>query len=248
MVLFGIPFFHLSRELCEKKLRETLRSATGFQIVCTPNSEQIMMSRKHPEFLHLLQSSNINLPDGMGVVWASKFLFGSQGIAERISGREIVPFLLQECAKIKRPALVIGGRGGASIRFAELMRSTYSGLEIFADPGAEHIARESHKEHVRVLSMIRKIKPAVVLVGYGAPHQEKWVIQNRTQLASAGVRIAMVVGGAFDMLSGSVALAPAWISRLGLEWLWRLVLEPWRWRRQLALPQFVLLTLLEKIK
>lgn len=247
MVLFGIPFFHSSRVLCEKKLREALHSLAGFQIVFTPNSEQIILSRKHPEFLHLLQSSNINLPDGMGVVWASKFLFGSKGIAERISGREIVPFLLQECTKIKRPALVIGGRG-ATIRFAELMRSTYFGLEIFADPGAEHIARESHKEHVRVLSMIRKIKPAVVLVGYGAPYQENWVIQNRTQLASAGVRVAMVVGGAFDMLSGSVALAPEWISRLGFEWLWRLVLEPWRWRRQLALPQFALLTLLEKIK
>lgn len=246
MVMFGIPFYHLSRESCEKTLRQALRGSL-FHIVCTPNTEQIMLSRKNHDFLRLIQRADINLPDGIGVVWAGRVLFGAHGVAERISGREMVPFLLQECVKLRRPALVVGGRE-ASARFADLMRTTIPGLEIFADPGALHIQKEKHSERVRVLSMIRKVKPSVVLVGYGAPHQERWVVQNRSQMASAGVRVAMVVGGTFDMLSESVALAPKWISKLGFEWLWRLILEPWRWRRQLALPQFVILVLMEKMK
>lgn len=246
MVMFGIPFYHSSRETCEKTLRGALRGSV-FQTVCTPNAEQVILSKKLPDFLRLLQQADINLPDGFGIVWASRILFGVRGVVERISGREMVPFLLQECAKLRRPALVVGGRE-ASARFADLMRVTVPGLEIFPDPGALDIQKEKHSERVRVLSMIRKIKPAVVLVGYGAPHQERWVMQNRSQMASAGVRVAMVVGGTFDMLSGSVAVAPTWVSKAGFEWLWRLVLEPWRWRRQFALPQFAILVLMEKVK
>lgn len=246
MVMFGIPFYHSSREACEKTLRGALRGSL-FHIVFTPNPEQIILAKKHNDFLRILQKGDLNLPDGIGVVWASNILFGKRGVVERISGREMVPFLLQECAKLRRPVLVVGGRD-ASARFAALMRSSIPGLEIFADPGALHIQKETHNERVRVLSMIRKIKPAVVLVGYGAPHQERWVMQNRSHMASAGVRVAMAVGGTFDMLSGSVALAPTWVSKAGFEWLWRLILEPWRWRRQLALPQFATLVLMEKVK
>ncbi len=244
--MFSIPFFHLTREACEKKLRGVLRGSM-FYTVCTPNPEQVMLAHRDPAFLRLLQQADVNLPDGIGIVWASRILFGARGAVERISGREMVPFLLQECSKIRRPVLVVGGRE-ASARFADLMRSTIPGLEIFADPGASDIQKEKHSERVRVLSMIRKVKPAMVLVGYGAPYQERWVMQNRSQMASAGVRIAMVVGGTFDMLSGSIALAPLWVSNLGFEWLWRLILEPWRWRRQLVLPQFIFLVILEKMK
>jgi N-acetylglucosaminyldiphosphoundecaprenol N-acetyl-beta-D-mannosaminyltransferase len=85
---------------------------------------------------------------------------------------------------------------------------------------------------------LRERSANVVLVGYGAPGQVIWIERNREALASAGVKVAIGVGGALDYVSGSVERAPRFVRRLGCEWLYRLVQEPWRWRRQLALPRF----------
>lgn len=235
--MFGIPIFHDERKVLEDVVRKALRAKT-LTTIFTPNPEQVMLSQKSADFLHILQHATLNIPDGIGIVWASRVLFGSRGIKERISGRELVPFLLQECARLRLPVLLIGGYE-VSAKAADVMRSHIPNLEVFADPGARDITKETKVERLRITTMIRKIKPAVVLVGYGAPHQEQWMRRNVSVLQSAGVRIAMAVGGTFALLSGTLAPPPQWIVRIGCEWMWRLILEPWRWKRQLALIQYV---------
>ncbi len=111
--------------------------------------------------------------------------------------------------------------------------------DLFAwDEGSKDIAHETDEERDQVLGRIKDFKPALVLVAYGAPWQELWVSQNRGDLQQAGVRVVMVVGGAFDIWAGKVGRAPLQWRKFGLEWLWRLVHEPRRWRRQLRLVKF----------
>lgn len=100
------------------------------------------------------------------------------------------------------------------------------------------------RENARIIKKINNYKPDILLVAYGAPWQEKWLWNNRSML---NAKILMGVGGAFDYLTGKSMLPPIWVEQAGLEWLWRLVNEPWRWRRQINLVKFVYLVLCERI-
>ena len=102
-----------------------------------------------------------------------------------------------------------------------------------------NVTQQTQEENIVLLDFIRKLKPVAVFVALGAPHQEKWIVDNKKFLEESGVRVAMVVGGSFDVLLGKIARAPKWMQKIGLEWLFRLFQEPWRWRRQLKLLSFV---------
>lgn len=103
-------------------------------------------------------------------------------------------------------------------------------------------------EHTALLSCIQSVAPDILFVAFGAPAQEKWVIEHKAVLEKAGVRLVMVVGGAFDMLLGKVERAPQWMRSIGLEWLYRLIQEPWRWKRQIALITFMKLVFQDLMK
>jgi N-acetylglucosaminyldiphosphoundecaprenol N-acetyl-beta-D-mannosaminyltransferase len=122
-----------------------------------------------------------------------------------------------------------------------------NGFEIQAFAGSKNVSAETDLERKETLTRIENFKPALLLVGYGAPWQEVWIDANRDGLEEVGVRVAMVVGGAFDEWAGSVRTAPGWLDRMGLKWLWRLVNEPWRWRRQLRLVEFMWLVVLDLV-
>ena len=96
-----------------------------------------------------------------------------------------------------------------------------------------------------MLNLIRQAKPSILFVGMGMPAQEKWIAKN---LQALGIPVVMGVGGSFDVLSGKLKRAPAWMRRLGIEWLYRLAQEPWRWRRIAQLPVFAWRVLKQKQK
>jgi exopolysaccharide biosynthesis WecB/TagA/CpsF family protein len=120
--------------------------------------------------------------------------------------------------------------------------------DIFYIEGYKNILLPTQSEIKAVQMVIAGLKPRVVLVALGAPVQEKWLVENRALMAKMGVRLGMAVGGSFDFLLGKVKRAPKKWQSGGWEWLWRLGQEPHRWRRQLALPKFVLLHWLGKWK
>lgn len=107
-------------------------------------------------------------------------------------------------------------------------------------------SRELTIADAAVLAKIMQIQPQIVFVAFGAPHQEMWVNRNREELEKMGVNLVMVVGGAFDVLSGKIRRAPKVVQQLGFEWLFRLAQEPWRWKRQLRLIEFVKLVMQER--
>lgn len=116
-------------------------------------------------------------------------------------------------------------------------------LTITSFLGTQDISKETKEERKRVINKINDFRPHLLFVAYGAPYQELWIAKNLPLLRA---RVAMGVGGAFDYLAGKVPRAPKWIRNMGLEWLYRLIREPWRLKRQLALVKFIWLVLNEK--
>lgn len=245
--LFDLILFSSSKDDVLNLLREHLEGQTELLTVMTPNPEQVVMSRSNPTFLDHLQSAELLLPDGVGLVIASKCIGSSSKnshLIERISGREVAEFLLLLTAQQRVPVLVIGGReygqADSGVSTPQPLTAPYQHavwIEGYAD-----VQNPSTAEEAAVRAVIKKLKPAVVFVAFGAPVQERWLVEHKQVLAASGVKIAMVVGGAFDVLLGKIPQAPAWMQALGLEWLFRLWQEPWRWRRQLKLLKFIKLT------
>ncbi len=184
--------------------------------VVTANPEIVMLAQDDDEYRKVLRSADYVFADGAGLKLA--------GVSEVVPGRSLVEEI---CQNRDYRLFFLGGKDEVS----RLMAEKYSGQY---DPGESDI--KSLKRNKEVIKKINDYKPDVLFVAYGAPWQEKWIWANLDKLKC---KVVMGVGGAFDYLVGQAKLPPAWMEKFGLEWLWRLVQEPWRWRRQLRLVKFV---------
>lgn len=206
---------------------------------CTVNPEFVMRAQTDAEFMRVLKNADLCLPDGIGLLWASRVL--GQPLRQRVAGSDLVPMIAARAAEHGWRLFLLGAAEGVAERTAHILAARYPGLVV-----AGTWAGSPHPEHEEeILARIRQAKPDVLFVAYGAPAQDKWIAHNRDRLA---VPLMIGVGGAFDFIAGVAQRAPRWVQRLGLEWLHRLWREPWRWRRMLALPQFALNVLLYNLK
>ena len=207
-----------------------LVEAGGHHLVATVNPEFVMRARVDHEFARVLESADLCLADGSGVVWAAR----RQGCAirEPVTGVDLIPPLAALCASRHFRLFLLGAAEGVAGELASRLRAEHSGLEVAAHAGSP--APSSDAETAAIIS---NYKPHVLLVAYGHPTQELWIDRNCDSL---GVAVAMGVGGAFDYLTERVPRAPAWMRRAGLEWLFRLIRQPWRIRRMAVLPIYAL--------
>jgi N-acetylglucosaminyldiphosphoundecaprenol N-acetyl-beta-D-mannosaminyltransferase len=196
--------------------------------VFTPNPEILLLARSDHAYASVLNTADLALPDGTGVALVESIRARKR--VRRWPGVEIGADLLRLAATRGEAVVLLGGTDGAAQRAAHRWRSGLPGLRIevvgsglafgrdgrAADPGAE----------AELVEQIRSLAPAVVLVGLGAPKQERWIADHAELLPA--VRVLMGVGGAFDMWGGTLRRAPRWMHAVGLEWLWRLALEPAR--------------------
>lgn len=214
-----------------KKIAEFVHSShnSAAKIVVTLNPEFVMLAQKDPEFKEILNSADLSFADGHGLRLAEADL-------AIVPGRKVVQQLVTSG---KYRIFYLGGRQGV----AQAMAEKYGGM---GDSGHENVRADLGKAEVnsRIIGRINAYKPDIVLVGYGGPWEEKWIWANREKVRS---KVMMGVGGSFDFLTGRAALPPIWMENMGLEWLWRLIREPWRWKRQIALVQFAIRILLTKI-
>jgi N-acetylglucosaminyldiphosphoundecaprenol N-acetyl-beta-D-mannosaminyltransferase len=199
-------------------------------LVATVNPEFVMRARVDKDFARVLESADLCLADGSGVVWAAR----RQGcpIDEPVTGVDLIPPLAALCARRHFRLFLLGAAEGVAADLASRLRAEHPALEVAAHSGSP--AESSDAETVAI---INKYGPHVLLVAYGHPNQELWIDRTR---GSLGVAVAMGVGGAFDYLTGRVPRAPAWMRRAGLEWLFRLIRQPWRIRRMAVLPIYAL--------
>lgn len=226
--------------------------------IFTPNPEQVVLAHRDQSFAEVLCRGNYLVPDGIGLVLASR-LFSLVGktsqTVQRIPGVDLVAKILYQAKEEKARVMVIGGVSynnlaykGWQIRecsptISEKSVQNADASTLWWSPAYDSVSTATKAEHTAVMNCIQKVKPTVLFVAFGAPAQEKWVDEHRAELEKAGVRLVMVVGGAFDMLLGKVQRAPVWVRKLGFEWLFRLVQQPWRWRRQLKLLEFTRLVI-----
>ncbi len=201
-------------------------------LVFTPNPELVMRAQTDAQLRAVAGEADLCLPDGVGVVWAARR--EGAGIAGPVPGVEFMHSLLARAAAEGRSVYLLGARPEVVAEAAARARSLFPGLRVAGAADGYFAARGGEAEAVRAVAASGA---ELLFVGMGVPAQELFLGRHRGDLGA--VRLAMGVGGSFDVLAGVRFRAPAVVRRAGLEWLWRLLREPWRWRRQLALPRFV---------
>lgn len=224
-------------------------------MIFTPNPEMLLLARRDTQFKTVLNSADIALPDGVGVVMASRFL--KSGIAARIAGVDFIEMLIKtlnskvlKSAKQQVSIGFIGGREKVAEKAAVCLQNSYKETRFFVYDGnidAKNFtfSMTNFKEILdgKVSEQGTK-KLDLLFVAFGFPTQEKWINAN---LPHIPVSIAMGVGGSFDIISGKIKRAPKVLQKSGLEWSWRLVRQPWRIKRQLRLIQYPYFILRERI-
>ncbi len=198
--------------------------------ICTVNPEFVMRAQQDELFRNVLNNAAVCIPDGIGLLWAAQRL--GYPLRERVAGSDLVGQMAARAAQRDWRLYFLGAAPGVADRAATILQAHYPGLIIAGTfPGSPAPAEEDE-----IVERIRAARPDVLLVAFGAPAQDLWIARNVSRLQ---VPVAMGVGGSLDFIAGVVQRAPVWVQRIGLEWLYRLIREPWRWRRQLALPRFV---------
>jgi len=189
-----------------------------------------MEARRNPEFAAVLEQADLCMPDGIGLLWAARRL--GQTLPERVTGSDGVPMIAQAAAEHGWRLYLLGAAPGVAERAAEILAGCYPGLRVVGTyPGSPADA-----DAPGIIARVRLAHPDILFVAYGAPKQDLWIAKHRDALA---VPVMMGVGGSFDFIVGVQKRAPRWMQRINLEWLYRLISQPWRWRRQLDLPRFV---------
>jgi N-acetylglucosaminyldiphosphoundecaprenol N-acetyl-beta-D-mannosaminyltransferase len=213
--------------------------------VATVNPEYIMEARQNQKFKQVL-SQCLTVADGHGVMWAHQVRSEKdEVIVERISGVELVDEILSHASTKNEKVFLLGAASGVAEMAAKEMSKKYPGLQISWYEGAKTVRVEKNEEASMTIAKINSICPDYLLVAYGSPHQDLWIEENRPYLR---VRVALGVGGTLDEWAGVVSLCPAWIDRLGFKWVWRVVHEPWRWKRIARALQFGWLVLWMRFK
>lgn len=206
--------------------------------VITANPEFVMLARSKGEVAQLARDAHLVVADGSGVVAASRLLGDP---LPRVPGRLLVDALVPHLAQRRSPIFFLGAAPGVAERAAAELRRRAPGLVV---AGVHAGSAEPEQDAVSV-ARVRDSAAQVLLVAYGMPKQELWIARNLPALPA--VRFAIGVGGVFDQLAGVQKVPPAALHAIGLEWLWRLAREPWRWRRQRVLPLFALLVLRKRL-
>lgn len=212
------------------KVRQFMAEPRLHQI-CTTNPEFVMTAQTDDDFRQILWQADLCLPDGIGLVVASRWL--GKPLPERVPGSELVYHLAELCAKEGWRLFLLGAAPGVAEAAADIFQSRYPGVII----AGTHAGSPDPAENEAIVQRINDSGAEMLFVAYGAPKQDKWIARNREALPT--VRVAIGVGGSLDFVTGKSIRAPRWVQNLGLEWLHRLIKEPWRWRRMLALPRFV---------
>lgn len=228
--VFGVPFNPVTRALTIEYCLQTLESSE-FHLVVTLGTEMVMAARHDADFLDVVERADLVVPDGIGLVLASR-LAGLQA-PERVTGVELVAQMISASPE-GTGFFFYGSAPGVAQKAADTLQTA-------AKPFLLSGVMDGYvKDQEEVLQKIEEVRPQVLFVALGFPRQEHFLDRHRERLEAAGVRLGVGVGGSFDVYSGNVERAPVAFQRLYLEWLYRALKQPSRWRRILVLPQFAL--------
>ena len=205
--------------------------------VVTINPEFVMAARRDPAFREVLAAADLALPDGQGLLWTAR-LHGHR-LRERVCGSDVVPAAATMAAEEGYRLFLLGAAPGVAERATAVLRARNPGLQVVGT----YAGSPSVDEEEAIIARVRAARPDILFVAYGAPRQDLWIRRN---LGRLGVPVCMGIGGTLDFLAGVARRAPRWMRRVGIEWLHRLIMQPWRWRRMMVLPRYAWLVMIAR--
>jgi N-acetylglucosaminyldiphosphoundecaprenol N-acetyl-beta-D-mannosaminyltransferase len=220
--------------------------------IATPNPEMLLEARKNPKFLEVLNSSSLNVPDGIGILWAAKYLEITKNnksktlkaikwifslisvllypkyikdiLKERVSGIDLMEKICQKSTQENLKIFLLGAKEGVAEKTKEMLLKKYSDIQITG-----LYAGSPKEEEKIIIDKINRSEAQILFVAYGAPFQELWIARNLKKLHD--IKLAMGVGGSFDFIAKIRKRAPEWMRKIGLEWIYRLLQQPSRLKR-----------------
>ncbi|WNR44672.1 WecB/TagA/CpsF family glycosyltransferase [Paenibacillus roseipurpureus] len=236
--IYGVPISKMSMKQTVDYLAQVIEQRQPHQVI-TANPIMVMAAQDDPAYLSMMQRAELIVPDGTGVVWAANRV--GQPVAERVPGFDLIHELMKVGEKKSWKVFLLGASPEVIQAAADKLRTTYPGVSLVG-------VRDGYfkdAQDAEVIQAIVDAAPDILLVGRAAANQEPWIGKYKSQL---GVPVMMGVGGSFDVLSGKLKRAPVLFQKLRLEWFYRLLQEPWRYKRMLLLPQFALKVMRDKDK
>jgi N-acetylglucosaminyldiphosphoundecaprenol N-acetyl-beta-D-mannosaminyltransferase len=214
------------------------KDGSGAQIV-TLGTEMVVYAQRDARFREIVNACTLSLCDTVGLLAVARHR--GAPLRERVTGVELIERLCAGAAQAGLPVYFLGGAEGVAAAAAAMLQSRFPGLRVAGTRSGYF----SEAESPEIVGAIVAAGTGLLFAGMGSPRQEYWLANH---LAKTGCGVGIGVGGSFDVLAGRIERAPAAVRRFGLEWFYRLLREPRRWRRQLALPQFIGLVALEELR
>lgn len=236
--IMGVRINNVTMKEVLNTIEESIKNNKKY-VIYTPNTEFIMMCQDDEEFLNYMNKSDINIPDGIGLIYAAKLK--GLPLKEKVAGYDLSVNMLEMANKDKLKLYAIGGKPGVAETAMKKVKEKYQNINIVGCHHGyfkgSHLGIKGHEEEIQVIKEINEAKPDILFVGFGAKKQEQWIQYNKDKLDT---KIIIGNGGTLDGLAGNVKRAPDIFIKLGLEWFYRLIKEPKRITRQIVLPIFMI--------
>lgn len=226
--ILGVSFGSVTMEEALEKVKEIfdkLRAGEKGKQVVTPNPEMLLLAQQDKEFMHVLNSAYLSVPDGIGILWAARYIHKKKVLPERVAGVDLMEHIVEASRHFQGKIFLLGAGEGIAQKVKEKFEKKYPGVKIVG----VYSGSPREDEFIHIKSLIVKTEPNILFVAFGQKTQELWIHKHLHEFPS--VKLAMGVGGAFDFISGHRKRAPKWMHSLALEWLFRLIQEPSRIKR-----------------
>lgn len=228
--ILGVPIHAATFDSLLTTIAQWIDHGDRLYQICTASPEFVMIAQTDPAFMAVLHAADRCVADGIGLLFAARFL--GHPLPERVTGSDGVPRIAAQAAQSGWKLFLLGAAPGIAEEAARRLVEKHPTLHIVGT----YAGSPAPEEEADIIARVNASGADILFVAYGAPRQDRWIARNRDKLT---VHVAMGVGGTFDFIAGKIPRAPVWMQRLALEWLYRLIQEPRRWRRMLRLPRFV---------
>jgi N-acetylglucosaminyldiphosphoundecaprenol N-acetyl-beta-D-mannosaminyltransferase len=229
--ILGIPVDCVTMSTALNYVEDIILKANKPSSILAINPEKIIKAKKEPLLFKSITDAELLIPDGVGVVWAARLL--RLGKMKRVAGAELMPAICERAAQKGYKLFLFGGKAEVNTKAVAVLRKQYPEIKIVD----HHHGYVSKLEMPNLIEKINKSEAEVLFIALGSPTQELWMEKYFSQLTN--IKVCQGVGGTFDVIAGNVRRAPLIFRKVSLEWLYRLLSQPSRLFRQVALPKFV---------
>ena len=236
--ILGVRINNIDMDEAMKKI-DGFFASDELNYIYTPNPEIVMRAGRDEEFKKIINSASLNLCDGIGLIIASKLK--KKPLKSRVTGYDTSIKILELMNEKHLSLFLLGAKPGIAEKAIEKINNDYPNIVIAGYNNGyfngSHNGHASCDEEEALIQKINDSKTDAIFVGMGAGYQEKFIYYNKDKLKT---KLAIANGGVIDVLAGNVKIAPAFIRKIGMEWLYRLIKEPKRFKRQLDIPKFLM--------